>query len=225
MYLPVINKSVTIIVPTGEEKGTYTSIVHNMNTSELILSKPVSADGNGEITLTDGLQVIVDYQDDKDVPCRFETLVINPLNENLEWLLLKCPDKIERHQRREEYRIPLCRPVELTIHSKSVAGIMNDLSGGGCSVWLDDTNGLQKGERVEVSFVLSSPAAGIEPMSIAAEAEAVNVQNRSSAVKGAFCSFKFVGMSSDMRQGIMEYIFNRHAIDVALNSVGRELMY
>ncbi|WP_409251778.1 flagellar brake protein [Bacillus sp. SCS-153A] len=225
MYLPVINKSVTIIVPSGEVKGTYTSIVHNMNTSELILSKPVSADGHGEITLTDGLQVIVDYQDDKDVPCRFETMVINPLNENPEWLLLKCPDKIERHQRREEYRIPLCRPVELTIHSKSVAGIMNDLSGGGCSVWLDDTNGMKAGDTVEVSFVLSSPSAGIEPKTVRAYAEAVNVQNRLSAVKGAFCSLKFSGMSTDMKQGILEYIFNRHAIDVALNSVGREVMY
>lgn len=222
MYLPVVNKSVTVIVPSGKEAGTYTAILNTINTNELILSKPVLSGKHEKTTLPDGLSVIVDYEDDKDVPCRFETVVVEFLDGGQDWMLLKCPDKIERHQRREEYRIPLSRKVDLTYESKEISCVMNDLSGGGCSVWVEDTNDLKLNDMVELHFLLNSKQ-GINK--IQAQAQIVNIQYSDDFSRQSFCSLKFINISEDMRQKILEYIFNRHALDVALNSVGREIMY
>jgi c-di-GMP-binding flagellar brake protein YcgR len=210
-----------MIVPDGKEKGTYQSSLYNMDSHHLYVSIP-KIDRLATV-LSAGTKVILDYRDAKDIPCRFETVVDDvPVAEGSHMLVLKCPQIIERHQRRENVRVPVSWPVAILNSSISVPSTMNDLSGGGLSAWIPLHSPLNAGSLVEVRFELNIDKQLIH---VNAEAEVISIHKSDEENKGCLCSIKFISLEESLRQRIIEFVFDRLKLDFALRQAGNAIVF
>lgn len=222
MYLPVVGRYFTLIVPEGKEIGTYSASLYSMNSHHLFISHPLQADTRSPITLSPGTKVILDYRDVKDIPCRFESIVDELTDAGQNLLAIRCPDVIERHQRRENVRIPVAWPVIIMTPSQTIQATLNDLSGGGFSAWVPSQVRIEPHEPVEVRFVINL---GKEPLDIKANAEIISAQSDEEDLKQYLCSAKFSFMEETIRQRIIDFVFERQILDVTLRNVGRSIVF
>jgi c-di-GMP-binding flagellar brake protein YcgR len=223
MYLPVEGYFFTLIVPEGIEKGTYQSSLYKIDSHHLYISSPRTADQRLTIKLAPGTKVILDYRDDKDIPCRFETVVDElPDGEKLNMLVLKCPQVIERHQRREKVRVPVSWPVTITYGSETIATNLNDLSGGGLSAWVPADCAVESGQKLTAQFTL---IVGKQSTPITSDGEVVNVHAADGPDDQSLISLKFISMDESLRQRIVDYVFDRQKLDIALRQFGNSFVF
>jgi len=221
LYIPVEGRHLTFIVPEGSGKGTYSSSLYSMTSHHLFVGKPALPGGEGLLSLESGTNVLLEYQDAKDIPCRFETVVDELPDGGQHLLSLRCPDKIERHQRRENVRVPVAWPMTLTAGSRSLQASLNDVSGGGCSAWLSGRGELEVGDDVEIRFTVRTAK---QSFHIESAATVIGIQPAEDG-KPLLGSFKFTAMSDTQRQQIMAYVFERQLLDVSLRNAGRSIVF
>jgi len=225
MYLPVVGRFFTLIVPDGREKGTYQSRLYKIDSHHLYIGIPRTSESAAAQALPPGTNVVLDYQDAHDIPCQFATVVDDVANESFNRLLvLKCPQVIERHQRRENVRIPVSWPLMCgTPAYGEFAARMNDLSGGGASAWIPESIKLSPGDTVEVRFTVPS---GKRQLAVRTDAEVVCAFANDEPERNRYlCSFHFTSLEEELRQAIVEYVFERQKLDVALRHVGQTFVF
>lgn len=225
MYLPVAGRFFTLIVPDGKEKGTYQSRLFKIDSHHLYIGIPRTSDSAPAHRLPPGTNVVLDYQDAQDIPCQFATVVVDVSDDSFAQLLvLKCPQTIERHQRRENARIPVSwlLTCESPVQGRFTAR-MNDLSGGGLSAWIPDNVPLAPGDKADMQFAIPS---GKQQLMIHTAAEVISAFANDEPERSRYlCSFQFTSLEEDLRHRIVEYVFERQKLDVALRHVGSSFVF
>lgn len=219
LYAPLGGSFFTLIVTEGPLTGTYQSSFVSMDSHHIFISAPKTSSGHKIAGFQELTHVIADYRDSKDIPCRFTTEICILSDTPEDFLVLKCPQAIERHQRRENVRIPLALPVKITSPQLQLDAILCDVSGGGVSIWLNDPAPLQSGDIVRLNFSLPNVN------EIEAEAKILHIQNENSSKSEFLCSCQFMNIDDALRKTIMDLVFERQIRDISLRDINAHFVF
>lgn len=186
----------------------YLASVKYVTHQHICIELPVRLKGEGPAFIPIGTELEVSYIGKDNVFYKFTSSVIShkTKDEPVLYLSHPAPEKIERKQRRNYFRVPTETEVHLYPTSDPQTSLVAktvDLSGGGMSFMLPDDQDLQDEETLRFKLPLQFPN-GIEKTVHGSG----QIKRVDTIEKGRLYAIQFTEITEGDRQTIIQYCFN-----------------
>ncbi|HLR08148.1 MAG TPA: flagellar brake domain-containing protein [Bacillota bacterium] len=188
----------------------YRSQVVEMHDDYLFIDYPINERTNKATYLHTGTPLKVNYIGQDGSVYSFQTTVTTRTKRTVPVLVIDFPkeDKIKRIQRREYVRIQTA--VDVAVHFEKACKepfttVTKDISGGGLSIFIPDSNHLAQGDLLNVWIVLPMQSGSYHY--VEAKTEVIRTKLSEHAVPTA--SIKFISITNTHREKIIRYCFEK----------------
>lgn len=189
-----------------EDGEKYKSRVVDSGEGFVLIDYPTHIETGRTAYFMNGTQLYVSYTDKLKISYAFKTEISGRENKNIPMLKLTYPgdDQLIKIQRREYVRVETPIDVAVIKEDSKFQLVGEDISAGGIALNLRSNSNFESNDIVSLYIVL--PFLNREPAYIQAEGEIVRIwENNGKNI----ASIKFDGISSDDRQKIVRFCFER----------------
>lgn len=206
MMLLIVGTIIVIEKDFTEDGEKYKSRVIDSDENTIMIDYPTHIETGKTAYFMDGTQLFISFTDKLKISYAFKTEVTGRENKNIPMLKLTYPgdEQLIKIQRREYVRVETSIDVAVVKDDNKVQLVGEDISAGGIALNLRSNTLYEENDSVSLYIVL--PFINREPVYIQTEGEIVRIwENNGKTI----ASIKFVGISSENRQHIVRFCFER----------------